>query len=61
MSNEDKYQHNKGQTDRSGGKYDPPHSRIEDTANHWIGGEPKSDRSEKDSYDRGWSHTDRQK
>lgn len=57
----DKYHHNKGQKDKSKGKYDPPHSRIEDTINSIIGGEPKSYRRDREQYDKGRRNTKRQK
>ena len=57
----DRYHHNKGQEDKSNRRYDPPHSRIEDTINSIIGGEPKSYRRDREQYEKGRKNTKRQK
>jgi hypothetical protein len=60
MSKDSKY-HNKGQTDRSKGKYDPPHSTIVDFVNQLIGGESKSQRRDRKDYESGRKNNRRQK
>jgi hypothetical protein len=49
----EQYYHDKGQTDKAEGRYDPPHERIEDVVNAIIGGESDSDRSDRDAYETG--------
>ncbi|HEU0012072.1 MAG TPA: hypothetical protein VFQ45_00225 [Longimicrobium sp.] len=57
----DRYYHNKGEQDVKDGKYDPPHSRVEDLIGHIIAGESKSDRRDRKSYEAGRTNAKRQK
>jgi hypothetical protein len=53
--------HNKGQSDRSKGKYDPPHSSIESFIRQVVSGESKSERRDRKSYEAGRHNNKRQK
>ena len=55
------YYHNKGETDASEGKYNPPHYRVEDLIRDIVAGQPKKDAEDIKSYDQGHHHTKSQK
>ena len=53
--------HNKGERDRSKGKYDPPHSSIEAFVRQLVSGESKSERQDRKAYDAGRRNHRKQK
>ena len=62
MSKEDnnkEYYHNKGQKDRSEGKYKPPHSAFDELAT-WSTSKLERMKEENDSYNQGYEQTDSQ-
>ena len=52
--------HNKGQEDRSEGRYDPPHDLLDDILTWSESGVDKMN-EENEAYSEGWNHTDEQK
>ena len=57
----DRYHHNKGEQDVKEGKYDPPHSRVEDLIGNIIAGESASERKDRKAYEAGRKNAKRQK
>jgi hypothetical protein len=51
--------HNKGQSDRANGRYEPPHGLL-DSALTWSSDGMAEHRAENESYREGYSHTDSQ-
>jgi hypothetical protein len=60
VGNNKEHYHNKGQSDASDNKYEPPHGIIDDLTT-WSDWRTKKHREENESYNEGWSHTDDQK
>ena len=54
--------HNQGQQDRSEGKYENPHGLIDSLVNFVSSSDDEwaADIRESESYDKGWTHTDKQ-
>ena len=57
----DRDYHNKGEQDVKIGKFDPPHSRVEDLIGHIIAGESESERNDRKAYEAGRDNAKHQK